>query len=199
MIPRHWIIATAILFALATSMSIYLWQLRRREALTAPVPVAAEPHVNPPSAGPTEKATVWLALDNPGILRVQSISVPMASRRQQRAEELMRALVNMYVEKNSPHPLQAGAEVRDVYLVDPGIAVIDLNSAFADGQTSGVLTEELIIASLIQTLSANIQGLTRVKILVDGKERETLAGHADLSRFYDVSQVSELAKQLTGQ
>jgi hypothetical protein len=38
-----------------------------------------------------------------------------------------------------------------------------------------------------------------VKILVDGKERETLSGHADISDFYDVSQVSELAKQLTSE
>jgi hypothetical protein len=38
-----------------------------------------------------------------------------------------------------------------------------------------------------------------VKILVDGKERSTLAGHADLSGTYDVSQVSVLAKQLSSQ
>jgi len=31
---------------------------------------------------------------------------------------------------------------------------------------------------------------------VDGKERETLAGHADLSSYYDVSAVNQLAVQL---
>jgi hypothetical protein len=55
------------------------------------------------------------------------------------------------------------------------------------------------MASIIQTLSTNIPGLTRVKILVDGKERETLAGHADLSGFYDVAQVGEVAKELSPQ
>jgi hypothetical protein len=35
-----------------------------------------------------------------------------------------------------------------------------------------------------------------VKILVDGKERDTLAGHADLSTFYDVGAVNQLATQL---
>jgi hypothetical protein len=35
-----------------------------------------------------------------------------------------------------------------------------------------------------------------VKILVEGKERETLAGHADLSGFYDVSAVNQLTAQL---
>jgi hypothetical protein len=42
-------------------------------------------------------------------------------------------------------------------------------------------------------------GLTRVKILVDGKEQQTLAGHADLTGFYDVQQIAELTKQLSAQ
>jgi hypothetical protein len=71
--------------------------------------------------------------------------------------------------------------------------------AFADGQVSGVLAEELTIASIIQTLSTNIPGLARVKILVDGKERETLAGHADLSGVYGVQQIAEVVKELSPQ
>jgi hypothetical protein len=35
-----------------------------------------------------------------------------------------------------------------------------------------------------------------VKIVVDGKERDTLAGHADLSDFYDVTAVNQLATLL---
>jgi hypothetical protein len=52
------------------------------------------------------------------------------------------------------------------------------------------------VASLIHTLSANIPGILRVKILVEGKQRDTLAGHADLSAFFDVSAVNRLASQL---
>jgi Sporulation and spore germination len=74
--------------------------------------------------------------------------------------------------------------------------VIDLNSAFADGHRSGVLVEELTVASLIHTISANIPGIVKIKILVDGKERETLAGHASLTSFYDVSAVNQLALEL---
>jgi len=86
--------------------------------------------------------------------------------------------------------------VRDVYLVDPGLAVMDLNAAFADGHRSGVLVEELTVASLVQTLSANIPGILRVRILVDGKPRETLAGHTDLSCFYDVAAVGQLVTRM---
>ncbi len=76
------------------------------------------------------------------------------------------------------------------------MAVIDLNAAFANGHRSGVLVEELTVVSLVQTLSANIPGITRVKILVDGKDRDTLAGHADLSNFYDVPAVAQVVAQL---
>ena len=69
-----------------------------------------------------------------------------------------------------------GSEIRDVYLVDPGLAVIDVNDAFADGHRSGILVEELTVASLVQTLATGIPGINRVKILVGGRERETLAG-----------------------
>jgi len=35
-----------------------------------------------------------------------------------------------------------------------------------------------------------------VKILVDGKERETLAGHADLTNLFDTANVQQLAERL---
>ena len=111
----------------------------------------------------------------------------------------MRGLLQVYQNKKSSHPLPASAEVKNVYLVDPGIAVVDVNAGFVDGQVSGVLAEELTVVSMIQTLATNVPGLRRVKILADGKERETLAGHADLSGFYEVSQVSELARQLAAE
>src|SRR4029077_14229386 len=100
------------------------------------------------------------------ILRAQPARIPLPAGRQERAEELLRALVGLYVDKSSsPHPLAPEAEIRDVYLVDPGLAVIDVNAAFADGHRSGVLVEELTVASLVQTLAVNIPGIMRVKIL----------------------------------
>jgi spore germination protein GerM len=150
----------------------------------------------PPVAGPTERVILFVAHDEDGSLRAESAQIPLPSGRQQRAEELLRALVSLYLDKSSPHVLGSGAEVRSVFLVDPGVAVIDLNSAFADTHRSGVLVEELTVASLIHTISSNTPGILKVKILVDGKERETLAGHADLSAFYDVTAVNQLSTQL---
>jgi len=194
MIPRHLYFAVSVLLLAVLSMSLYAWHMRGRAS--GPVSSIDTRPVGPPVAGPTEQVTLFVAYDDTGVLHAQSARIPLPSVRQQRAEELLRALLALYLDKSSPHPLPPGSDVRSVYLVDPGLAVIDLNGAFADGHRSGVLSEELTVMSLIQTLSANIPGIQKVKILVEGKQRDTLAGHADLSAFFDVSAVNQLASQL---
>jgi len=195
MIPRHLLIALAVLLVAALGMSIYAWNMRKTVAATPAASADTRP-LAPPVAGPTEQVALFVAHDEDGSLRAQAAQIPMPSGRQQRAEELLRALLSIYLDKSSPHVLGAGADVRSVFLVDPGVAVIDVNAAFADTHRSGVLVEELTVASLIHTVSANTPGILRVKILVDGKERDTLAGHADISDFYDVTAVNQLATQL---
>jgi hypothetical protein len=178
---------------LALGMSLYAWHMRG--GAIQPESASTQP-VAPPVSGPTELVTLYVAYDDLGILRAQSTRIPLPAGRQERAEELLRTLLNIYLDKSSPHLLGTGSEIRDVYLVDPGMAVIDLNAAFADGHRSGVLIEELTVASLVETLSANIPGITRAKILVDGRERDTLAGHLDLTNFYEVAAFSQLTLQL---
>ncbi|HZQ94096.1 MAG TPA: GerMN domain-containing protein [Candidatus Sulfotelmatobacter sp.] len=195
MIPRHLQIAVAVLLAAALGLSLYAWRMRN-SAVATPVQAVDTRPLAPPPAGPTEKVVLYVAHDEDGTLRAQSAQIPLPSGRQQRAEELARALISLYLDKNSQHAIGAGSEVRSVFLVDPGEAVIDMNSAFADGHRSGVLVEELTVASLIHTITANTPNILKVKILIDGKERETLAGHADLSQFYEVAAVDQLASQL---
>ncbi|HXZ33856.1 MAG TPA: GerMN domain-containing protein [Terriglobales bacterium] len=194
MIPRQLLIAVAVMLAVALGMSFYAWRMRgvvnRADVRTNTQPVA------PPAAGPTEQVTLYVAYDDAGMLHPRAVRIPLPAGRQERAEELLQALVDLYLDKSSPHVLGAGSEIRGVYLVDPGLAVVDLNAAFANGHRSGVLVEELTLASLAGSLSANIPGITRIRILVDGKERETLAGHADLTNFYDISAVNQLIAQL---
>jgi hypothetical protein len=195
MIPRHLGIAVSVLLVAVFAMSLYAWHMRGRAAAT-PVPATDTRPVVAPIAGATERVTLFVADDELGMLRGQSAQIPLPGVRQQRAEEVLRALIAVYLDKSSPHPLPAGSEIRSVYLVDPGLAVIDVNAAMADGHRSGVLVEELTVASLIETLSANVPGILKVKILVEGNQRETLAGHADLADFFDISAVNLLATQM---
>jgi spore germination protein GerM len=195
MIPRHLIIAVAILLAITLGMGFYVLRMRARVDRTDVSAANTQP-VAPPVSVSSEQVTLYVAYDDAGVLRPKAVRITLPTGRQERAAEILRALLTLYLDKFSPHPLGPGSDIRDVYLVDPGLAVIDLNAAFADNHRSGVLVEELSVVSLVQTLSANIPGITRVKILVEGNERETLAGHADLSNFFDVPAVTQVVAQL---
>lgn len=194
MIPRHWTIAAFFLLIMAFGLGAYVRHIRRVARKTNPS--ADLRPVAPPPAGAAEQATLYVASDASGSLRPQIIQIALPAGRQQRAEELLSSLTNLYLGKNSPHPLGAGAEVRAVYLVDPGLAVIDLNAAFAETHRSGVMPEELTVLSFVETLSANLPGILRVRFLVDGAERDTLAGHADLADDYNVATVDQLVAQM---
>ena len=189
-IPRHLLIGVAALLVLVVAMGVYLRSMRRRAMEVASPAVYSSP-VAPPPSGPTETVTLYVADDATGALRARSAQIPLPGGRQQRAEELLRALLRLYQQPGAAHPLAAAADIRAIYLVDPGAAVIDLNASFADQHRSGILSEQLTVNSLVETLAVNVPGILRVNILVEGKTRDTLAGHADLSDSFDVTTVEQ--------
>jgi hypothetical protein len=190
MIPRSLLIAVAALLLLVVSMGIYLRHMRRRAAEVESAAADVLP-VAPPASGPTETVTLYVADDAAGMLRARTAQIPLPAGRQQRAEELLRALLRIYQQPGATHLIAPAADIRAIYLVDPGGAVIDLNAAFADQHRSGILSEQLTVNSLVETLALNVPGIQRVNILVEGKARDTLAGHADLSDAFDVTAMEQ--------
>jgi spore germination protein GerM len=188
-IPRSLIIGVAVMLVIVVAMGTYVRRMRRQES--ALHSAANLQPVAPPPTGPTETVTLYIADDSTGTLRTQSAQIPLPGGRQQRAEELLRALLRIYQQPSASHPLAPDADIRSIYLVAPGAAVIDMNRAFADQHRSGILDEQLTVNSLVETLAVNIPGVTRVRILVEGNARETLAGHADLTDFFDASTIAQ--------
>jgi len=72
----------------------------------------------------------------------------------------------------------------------PQMAVVNLAGNFAASHPSGLETETLTVLSICGTIHANLPRVTQIRFLVDGKERPTLAGHADLTRTYLVSEAA---------
>lgn len=193
MIPRQILFAVTVMIVLVIALGFYFRKMRRQAELE-PSAAASLP-VPPPASGPTETVALYVANDADGQLHVQSAQIPLPGGRQRRGEELLRALLRICQAPGAAHPLAHTSDLRSVYLIDPGAAVIDLNSAFADQHRSGIQVEQLTINSLVETLAMNVPGIQRVKILVDGKSRETLAGHADLSDWFDVATVEQASSQ----
>jgi hypothetical protein len=193
MIPRHFQITIALLLAGILLSGIFMMRLRREEQAasqeTLPAPAA------PPVVGKQEHIRVLVAYDDDQALRWRETDAFMPEDRGLRAREALRAVLAQYLQNPSPHPLGKGADVKEVYLIGDDTLVVDTTRAFADNHPSGILFEDLTLCSLIETLAANVPGVARVKFLVDGQERETLAGHADLMSFYQMSSVHELTKE----
>ena len=64
-----------------------------------------------------------------------------------------------------------------VHLPGNGLCIADLSSEIAEGQPGSVTAEALTVLSIVDTLTLNLDDVSRVQILVAGQPRETLAGH----------------------
>ena len=84
----------------------------------------------------------------------------------------------------APAPLVSaipqGAALRALYLTDRGDAFVDLSAEARTMHSGGALDELFTVYSIVNALTTNLPAVTRVQILVDGKEVDTLAGHVDL-------------------
>jgi Sporulation and spore germination len=186
----------AVLVLIALGLAVYALHLKRKVARDEQLAAQQQLAMAPPANGPPTPVTLYVASDFEATLRKSQMNIVLPAERSERARAVLRSLFGAYLQSPSPHLIGAGADVRDVYLLGDDTAVVDTNSAFADAHPSGVLAEELTVASIVATLNANDDKIQRVKIVVNGQERETLAGHADLRRFYSASNVGQSARDL---
>ena len=192
MIPRHFQITIGFLLAAILIIGISLTRLPDQPA--ALQGVQAGPAA-PPVGGKHERIRILVAYDDDQALRWRDADAFMPDDRGLRAREALRAVLAQYLQFPSPHPLGKGADIRDVYWIGADTLVVDTTPQFADGHPSSILAEQLTLTSLIETVNSNVPGIARVKFLINGQERETLAGHVDLTSFYDTAAVHQLAKE----
>ena len=74
-----------------------------------------------------------------------------------------------------------------IHSLSDGTAIADFSDALVTEIPSGIASEETAVDSIVQTLESNIPSLRRLKILIRGQETDTLAGHVDLTGFYDLT------------
>jgi len=139
--------------------------------------------------------------DNSMLTRI--LSLPLPQNPEARARAVLGKLLDLYAAPDATHPVPGGASsIAQVFLVPiadaggktpedgPELAVVNLTGAFAASHPSGLETETLTVLSICATLHANLPRVTEVRFLVDGHQRDTLAGHADLTRTYLAAEAS---------
>lgn len=191
--PRPIKITIAILLAAVVAGLIYLRSLHRRVARLEQNRASEEQErrevVAPPVSTPTDvnvQAEIyWASATNPDKLEPVEVQLPLSADPVERSKQLIGALV-----ANPPTPeqrtLPESVTLLGFYLLPNGTAVADFSDALSTETPSGILSEWMAVNSILQTLEANVPGIARLKILIQGQDVETLAGHVDLSGFFDV-------------
>jgi hypothetical protein len=94
----------------------------------------------------------------------------------------------------APAPLAAavpdGTTLRGIYITERECdtaanickhdAFVDLSAEARSKHTGGALDELFTIYAIVDAVTVNLPAISRVQILIDGKEIDTLAGHVDL-------------------
>ena len=73
-----------------------------------------------------------------------------------------------------------GTSLRAFHLVENGTAYVDLSQEISENHTGGAKSELMTVYSLVNSIVLNVAEVDAVKILIDGQEETTLAGHIDL-------------------
>ncbi len=82
--------------------------------------------------------------------------------------------------KDLVRAIPEGTELRALYITKKGTAYVDLTRAISDQHPGGSKSELLAIYSIVNSLILNVPDIKSVKLLIEGNEAETLAGHIDL-------------------
>ena len=75
-----------------------------------------------------------------------------------------------------------GTRLRTVFLTKAGEMYVDLSAELRQNHPGGTTSEILTVYAVVSALTSNLPAITRVQILIDGMEVDTLAGHLDLRR-----------------
>ena len=143
-----------------------------------------KPEISTPSDAMANAKIFWAA----GADRVAPVEtqLPLSADPAKRGRQVLDALI-ADAPSEEQRTLPADARLLGFYILPDGTAIADFSDALASETPSGILSEEIAVESIARTIESNVAGAHRLKILIHGQEVETLAGHADLTGFFDLS------------
>ncbi|GAB4238949.1 MAG: hypothetical protein Kow00109_13600 [Acidobacteriota bacterium] len=196
----RWIVAAVLLVVVAALVSygIYTRERERRAALEA-----AEAAADLAAAGEVQATAaarkVVLFRYRTGALPIdedflvpEEVELDTAGDPESEARTLLTALFHppgeapQVIPEAGEPPREwwpyTGIELRAFYLLDDGTAVVDLEVDRRRSAPAGVLTELVVVESIVRTLRENLPEVTQVRFLVAGRAVRTLLGHVEIER-----------------
>lgn len=171
-------LAAAALVLCAAGVAGLLWSRGGGEPQPA---VTTAPGPQAPVARPDEPfpATIFAPVE--GRLAATSVPVKRQPDAQLQARETAAALLD-----GGQAAVLKEFRLRALYLDASGTAVVDLlpRTAAQKEVRAPVADELLALYAVVNTVMHNVPDVRQVRIILDGRESPTLAGHIDLSRSF---------------
>ncbi len=144
-----------------------------------PATVASDPPtIDEPVAAGRIQVRLYVLASSGRELATETEEILYSASLQQQAKEVVRLLLRR------SGAIPRGVSLRELFITSQGVAYLDLSQELVSNHPGGSSAEELTVFSLSQTLIANFPAVKTVRILVEGREIQTIAGHLDLTIPY---------------
>ncbi|MBM3284619.1 MAG: GerMN domain-containing protein [Candidatus Aminicenantes bacterium] len=154
------------------------------ERIKAPadLPESEQPS-GPEPPGETRLVTLFFPSEGDSLLHAEAREIQAYASVVEEAKRVVEELIKGSA-KGYLAPFPAETRLRQLFVTREGVAYVDFSRELAERHPSGSSAELATVYSVVNSLAFNFKSIKRVFILVEGRERETLGGHINLSQAF---------------
>jgi spore germination protein GerM len=155
--------------------------------VAATSPAAALPPATAagPASQPTRRdVTLFFERDDDDALGGETRPILLSDSIIDQARQIVSELIAGPHDKGLLPTIPEDTKVLGLYLDRSGTVYVDLSDEFVNKHPGGSSEELATVFSIVDSLTYNLPEVRRVRFLVGGEERDTLASHLDLRRAY---------------
>ncbi len=134
---------------------------------------------------PEEERTRWVDLYFPAVaggLAVEPREVREEASVNREALSVLHELFRGPLRPGALALVPSATRVESFFVDENGTAYVGIDSTIVAAPPGGTSSETLFLEAVLRTIAANVRGVRRLQLLVDGQVRETLWGHIRLDR-----------------
>ena len=113
-------------------------------------------------------------------LKAEKHKIPFNTNTSKYGQELIVQLLKGPLNNEFMSPIPENTKLLSFYIDNNETAVLDFSAEIRENHPGGSQAEILTIYSIVNTITLNIEEIKSVKILINGNESDTLAGHIAL-------------------
>jgi spore germination protein GerM len=179
---RKRVATLGILFVVLVVLVIVFFKSGLKEKIITTAPISP-PEVEPLSIQPGQTRIVILFFlsENDTLLHPEEREIPTDTSVVHQAKRTIQELVKGS-QRGFISPFPPETKLIELHVTDEGVAYVDFSKDIVEKHLSGSSAEISTIFSVVNSLAYNFSSIEKVFILIEGRERETLGGHINLSR-----------------